>query len=154
MFNDIFGLYLWLALFFSRTALVCMILFSLLETFGSRYYQLGCFCVQVTETSTQSGINNKEMYHYLTEKTVRGWEEPGWLHTGSVVSLGPSASHFPTPLSSGSVQGQYMSAEVPKVISDIFNAQGKQKGSCLFLSLLLGVGKSFLEVFPLALIST
>lgn len=72
MFNDIFGLYLWLALFFSWTALVYMILFSLLEPFGSRYYQLGCFCVQVTETSTQSGVNNKEMYHYLTEKTVRG----------------------------------------------------------------------------------
>lgn len=58
MLNDIFGLYLWLAFYFCWTALVYMILLSLLEQF--RYYQLGCYHVQVTVTSTQRGVNNKE----------------------------------------------------------------------------------------------
>lgn len=105
------------------TALVYMILFSLLEPFGSGYYQLGCFCVQVIETATQRGINDEELC-YLTEKAVRGWEELGllthwlndiirtwcfsrfhpaliWLSSRSIHICRSPQSHIPTFLMSG-----------------------------------------------------
>lgn len=42
------------------------------------YYRLGRVHVQITATSTQSGVNSKEV-QYLTERAVRGWEESGLL---------------------------------------------------------------------------
>lgn len=113
----------------------------------------GCFHIQVTDTATQNGVNNKEMY-YLTEKTIRGWEGSGLLTRWLNSILRPwCVSLFHSPLIWFSSRSLCISVEAPKVTCRHFQCPEETTGELSFIISLIRSGEIFPRSIPPVLTS-